>query len=408
MSTETAASAAADACARLRQAAADLSAIDVAMLSGHQAAQVAHDIHEVSSSLAGTRAAALIATQRCGVWALDGSRSMPAWLTRTERSSYGSARADLALAETLERHLPLTGAALRSNEVSLDGAKALARWTPTSSVRQQALADGGEEFLLGKAQLLDIADLTKAARFWAYRVDPDADDEAYAPERTGHFLEVRPTMGGHDIRGFLPTDGGETVRVALAAFTGVPAKDDRRTVSQRNADALVGLARHVLDSGEHGAGMAVRPHLNVSVSYDSLLAEAGKAGVDPAVLTDTGEPIPRSVLDRIACDSEVNRVVFGPDSRPLDVGRSRRTVTPGQRRAVIARDRECARPGCHAPPHICAVHHVIAWQLGGATSVVNSVLLCWACHDWIHRTGVRITRGPDCWNFSNRYGDPIP
>jgi hypothetical protein len=46
-------------------------------------------------------------------------------------------------------------------------------------------------------------------------------------------------------------------------------------------------------------------------------------------------------------------------SLPLDVGAVTATIPPHLRRAVIARDRHCAFPGCHQRPAACQVHHVI-------------------------------------------------
>jgi hypothetical protein len=164
------------------------------------------------------------------------------------------------------------------------------------------------------------------------------------------------------------------------------------------------LARFFLDAGTCGGGGKVKPHLNVNVGWDAFTLQARKAGVDPATFTETGEPIPRQVFDRIACDSEVTRIVFGPNSEPLDVGRAHRTVTPAQRKAVIARDRTCRGPDCHAPPRLCEVHHLIWWTRGGVTSVENSGLLCWRCHDWIHAENIAITHQAGTWTFTHPDG----
>ena len=122
------------------------------------------------------------------------------------------------------------------------------------------------------------------------------------------------------------------------------------------------------------------------------------------MFTETGQPIPCTVLERVACDSEVTRIVLGPDREVLDVGRTRRTVTPAQRRAVIARDRTCRGPGCHAPPRLCEVHHLIWWTRGGPTSVENSGLFCWRCHDWIHTEDIAITHQNGTWTFTHPDG----
>ena len=163
----------------------------------------------------------------------------------------------------------------------------------------------------------------------------------------------------------------------------------------------------ILGSGTLGEHQAVRPQLLVSVDHQTLCAAADAAGVDPAVLTHSQTPLPRSVLDRIACDCELTRIVFGTDSEVLDVGRTRRIVTPAQRKAVIARDRTCRGPSCHAPPRICEVHHLIPWQRGGATSVENSGLFCNGCHDWIHANDITVTHADGLWTFVTADGRVI-
>ena len=128
----------------------------------------------------------------------------------------------------------------------------------------------------------------------------------------------------------------------------------------------------------------------------------------PAELDD-GTPIPTSVLARIACDAEITRIVFGPDSQPLDVGRAQRTHTGPQRRAVIARDRHCQYPGCTAPPAISEVHHTRWWGRDhGTTSVATGILLCAYHHHLIHRRAITITwRATGGWAFTERDGRPI-
>src|SRR5450755_1866675 len=83
-------------------------------------------------------------------------------------------------------------------------------------------------------------------------------------------------------------------------------------------------------------------------------------------------------------------------SLPLDVGTATATVPPHLRRAVIARDRHCAAPGCRQRPAACHVHHIKPRSRGGTTSLGNIVLLCPFHHlIWIHRWGWTIKLNPD-------------
>jgi hypothetical protein len=191
-----------------------------------------------------------------------------------------------------------------------------------------------------------------------------------------------------------------------------------------------------------GTGAAVRPHVNVTVSWTeltTLIDGIGEGAADDGdhhdgdhhddathdddgglldverILTDglprfpDGRgPLPPSLLRRITCDAEVTRIVFGPDSQVLDVGRSRRTVTGQLRRAVIARDGHCTWPGCDEPPSRCEVHHAVThWADGGDTSVENSALLCWHHHDRVDTHGVTMRHRAGTWRFTDRHGRPI-
>ena len=79
----------------------------------------------------------------------------------------------------------------------------------------------------------------------------------------------------------------------------------------------------------------------------------------------------------------------------LDIGYSD-TIPESIRRAVIARDKGCAWPGCNRRPAACDVHHVKHKKHGGKTSTRDCVLLCQYHHDiCIHRNGWGIELLPD-------------
>ena len=137
-------------------------------------------------------------------------------------------------------------------------------------------------------------------------------------------------------------------------------------------------------------------------------APAGTSDVDRfavAELVGTG-PIPDSVLARLACDSQITRVVFGADSVVLNVGRAERTYTGAKRRAIVARDGGCRFPGCSAPPAMSEVHHTEHWLRDhGDTDVRTGVLVCWHHHQVIHDRGINVCRGPEGrWCFTDRRG----
>lgn len=95
-------------------------------------------------------------------------------------------------------------------------------------------------------------------------------------------------------------------------------------------------------------------------------------------------PIPQTETERLLCDCTVSRVVMGPDSKPLDVGRTTRTWSPALRTAIIARDTHCRWPGCEIPAPRSEIHHPQHWEHGGTTCLENGCLLC-THHHFLHR-----------------------
>jgi hypothetical protein len=360
-------------------------------LSGQEAVELLGLVRPMLAQLESVSLTATRVVRDSGVWGLDGSRSARAFLERATGASGAKTGSDLKLAERLATVLPLTAEALRAGVISAEHALVLSRGACGSPARIDALADEvrGEGSLLVHAGLGVDAFKQVVAR-WAYRVDPDAEDAKRRAAAEDFHFDLAETMDGVHVRGFLTPEVGEALSTALAAVTGTPAANDTRSPSRRRHDALATVAQLALCSGGLGTLGAVRPQLVVHVDWRTLIGLPGMTGLDPAILQESKTPIPRSVLDRIACDSEVTRVVFGPAGQVLDVGRTQRTFTGPRRRALDARDGGCRAPGCNAPPRFCEGHHRLAWHLGGVTSVDNGYLLCWAHHEWVHAAGIHV------------------
>jgi hypothetical protein len=96
---------------------------------------------------------------------------------------------------------------------------------------------------------------------------------------------------------------------------------------------------------------------------------------------------------------------FPAVSLPLDVGAATAQVPGHLRRAVTARDRHCAFPGCPQPPPACQVHHLPPRAQHGPTRLDNLILLSAfhhliAVHQWgwkltLHGDGTITARSPD-------------
>jgi hypothetical protein len=101
-----------------------------------------------------------------------------------------------------------------------------------------------------------------------------------------------------------------------------------------------------------------------------------------------------STATRSASTSEASLNTDGP-SAVLDAGRTVRTVTPAQRRALAVRDKGCVFPGCGAPPDQCEAHHLIHWVRGGSTNLDTMGLACLFHHWLVHEGGWTLTRNQD-------------
>jgi hypothetical protein len=100
-------------------------------------------------------------------------------------------------------------------------------------------------------------------------------------------------------------------------------------------------------------------------------------------------------VQRLSCDAEVCRLLTGPDGEILDMGRSVRTATPAQWKALKIRDRHCRFPGCRRPWSWCDAHHLDWWwDQHGPTDVERMVLLCRHHHSLIHQAGWHVTGVP--------------
>ncbi|MEX0796851.1 MAG: DUF222 domain-containing protein [Acidimicrobiia bacterium] len=159
-----------------------------------------------------------------------------------------------------------------------------------------------------------------------------------------------------------------------------PVIGDTRTATQRRHDALEDLAVSFLETTNTTTSGGEKPHLNIHVDLDALQAEPG--GLHE---TTEGTVLPIETIRQISCDCSLTRIVFGPDSEIIDVGRKTRAINPAQRRAVIARDRHCTWGGCRRPADWCDVHHIIHWADGGETILENLTLLCRYHHTLTHQ-----------------------
>src|SRR5215472_1957852 len=314
------------------------------------------------------------------------SHSTGAWLRSEVRVSPNAASEQVRVARQLDR-LPEVGRAFAAGEVNLQHVQTITR------VLEEAPAQVAEEAgpsLVQLARRVDPHRLGAVTRHLRHTFAPEAvvGDEAHDREsRRLHLSES--TDGVYYLDGLLDTETGAMLRTALDSLMGPPAREDERSWPQRRHDALDDLVRRQLDSGDLPQVGGQRPHLTLTASVETLARMPGSRAAD----LDWGRPVSAELLRRVACDCELTCILVDEHGDPLSVGRTRRTFTPAQRRALAARDRGCVL--CGRPAAWCDGHHLVDWIDGGETSVENGALVSGRSHHRLHEGGHRLVRRPD-------------
>jgi Domain of unknown function (DUF222) len=404
-------------------------------------AQVIGVLDRLPSVAAAVRAPVLVAQGRAAA-AVGARRELADQRARSTGVSRGQATAQLEAAEKIVE-LAGVGAAVAQGEMQERHVQVLS----------QVMARAGEAAVSalssaqGQARVVELARSTDPRQFGREITaivaahEPEAFDDARAAARRERSFELSHTPRGTLLKGFLDPLAGQALQRALDATGHRPDPD--RTASQARADALTALATHALaatataGSGSESVGegldrvvtAGVVPQVSLLVPAEAWWAvrerQAARSapngvsggprpqgrvdggprapggadrteptgGARPPAMTEDGTVLSADELAAALCDCSMTRVVMSAQGLPLDVGRARRSFTPAQRLAVVARDRRCVWDGCGIVPAYCELHHIRWWGRDqGETSVQNAVLLCSFHHHLVHQLDLSIER----------------
>ena len=254
--------------------------------------------------------------------------------------------------------------------------------------------------LTEQAARLRPEELARLVRHHTEQVKPPRDEDKLDGGRRAArglwFAEPNAT-GMVGMRGMLDPESAAVLKAAIDPLSipcpttdehGRTIEPDDRTPARRRLDALMAFVARGVASAD-GVPTTDKAKVVVILDYDTLIGDVGGTGT-----TLTDDVLSAGVVRRMACDAEIIPVVLGGDSEPLDVGRSRRLFTRGQRLALMARDKGCSFPGCTVPATWCDAHHVVHWVHGGRTSVLNGALLCPKHHTHVHEHDLTATVTP--------------
>jgi hypothetical protein len=208
----------------------------------------------------------------------------------------------------------------------------------------------------------------------------------------GRRLQLIPCEGGGlAIRGWVDPVGGAALRTALAPLCKRSGAGDTRDLPRRNMDGLVELCMHSLDHGFSTEGGGPRTHLQLTASVETVQGLTGAPGGD----LEFGGVVPAATVQRLACDASIRRVLLGPDSAVIEVGRALRMPSGAGRAALRVRDRGCVWPGCERPASWTNPHHKLHWAHGGDSNLDNLILLCHRHHWMVHEGGWQLVASDD-------------
>lgn len=313
------------------------------------------------------------------------------------------------LGDRMPARRPAIAAALFAGELGVDSAyliESMLRRSESGSAATAERVAVAEESLV-ESSATQCADLVGAeARVWREALDPDGAEPGYEETLAQRSVTVgRERNGITDIH--IKADPiGRAIIVSVLADSTAPGAQPRflsdedaargtthvtdghgnvteaiadlRTRAQKQYDIFFGTLQASARTMQSG-GAATRSTASVvaTISLHDLESGTGIGWLD-----GIDEPVPASVVQELACDGGIRRMVLGNAGEPLYLGDRERYFTAGQRRALAVRDGGCVR--CGAPASWCHAHHVIFSSRGGPTDVDNGVLLCPAHHHALH------------------------
>ena len=147
-------------------------------------------------------------------------------------------------------------------------------------------------------------------------------------------------------------------------------RGETRSLKQCMADAFESMTIRTAGGGKPYADIALVARLDPDT--EKLMASTGD-----------GDPLPASVIERLAGESSWFALVLSAKGVPMWKGRNTRRATESQFQALMALYGGCA--GCGEPDeNKLHAHHMDPFAYGGGTDLDNLMPLCWDCHNKIH------------------------
>ena len=329
---------------------------------------------------------------RDGLWALDGHFCCATWLVWRTKMARSTAFEKLRVAHELGRR-PIVAAAFRAGRLSYSAVRAITRLDRPDPGVDQALVQ------LAESPQASIVDLERVVRSYGLYADQDRPPA----EEVERVRDVKIRRGGDGTGQLVVTLGDvelEEVAAAFQAFLDLrfrpaPVEEssggdwvaeeapiDEATREAKKADAFMDLVRTAWVHA--GSGQAV--------GADRYLVHVVVRDGNGASFLD-GSPLHPADAAMITCDASTVTHTVAASGEPLNLGRKTRDWSTAQRRAISVRDGgHCRFVGCGFRHY--DIHHMRAWDNGGATDIDNGFCCCRRHHRMIH-SGFQVQGDPN-------------
>lgn len=371
----------------------ELLAVDVSTLSVGELTEHMARLERARSRFEARVLGTLAVFDRSGAWQIDAAYNAPNWLAGQTGAPRAVAGSRVRLAGHLQL-MPETAKALAEGSITDGHARALARCVANPRVRD-AFPDA-EPALVEKATSCTADQLTNVVDAWIELTDQDGGEprdpqhDTVSANRVGDRVKVNADLG---------LETGIPFLAALEERAQQLYDRDKRVSEENPTDGLsmrtpgMRRAEALTELVAAGSGAESNPRRREPlflINIDPHTMRYGVLHADSLRELCDGTVIPIRILNNWKCGAQVSRVVMDARKSVLYLGRTERYANREQRRALAARDRGCAVPGCDRPPAFCDAHHVVFWDNAGKTDIDNLVLLCRHHHRMIHAGRLRV------------------
>jgi Domain of unknown function (DUF222) len=295
-------------------------------------------------------------------WGIDGYKSLNSWLCHETRRSNGDAHRMIQLMRQL-RSLPVTEEAFANGTLAASQASVIVANVTDKTI--DLFADAEPELVPLLAEI-SVDQTGRIMKEWAARANATVDaDNGTDPEPETDHLHFSPLMNGRSkLDGHLSGDNSKIVEEGLnSCLPDLVEGEPVLPYSQRQAAALVEMARRALQNVPSPARRSTE--MTVLIDFQDYI----NGGI--ARYAD-GTTLAPDRVKRLLCDANLTFIVQGEQHEPLWMSRTVRSATPAQWRALVARDRHCAFPGCTMKPIWCEAHHILEYDRDhGPTDIDN-------------------------------------